>query len=485
MHKLAESVLAYIRKHDLLRPGDRVGAAVSGGADSVALLRILLELRSELGIVLSVVHLNHMLRASESDADEQFVRELANAYGLPLVAESRDVSAHAKEKKLSIETAARELRYEFFSDCLERERLGKIATAHTLDDQAETVLLKLIRGAGTRGMAGIYPRVELECSAEGEAKSIIRPLLATRRSDIESYLRDRGQAWREDSSNLDLHHTRNRIRHEILPLLQQLNPRVNEALSGAAEMARAEDELWTAEVQRHLAGLWTCSEASGRLRQDALHALPLAFRRRVLRAAAQSVGLELDFDQVEEVLALSRESATVALPDSWRARKYKRYIVFEKAAQASTPDYQYPVVVPGTVRIPEAGIAVDTALYTGSNQDQRYNPDHLLDAGLAAKGLIVRNWRPGDRFWPSHNKEPKKIKDLLQAKHVTGEQKRCWPVIGCGDAVLWVRGFGVGQEFQAKSAEGVLIRETSLSSPSPKHIEAFACSENCQLRTGN
>ncbi len=158
MHELAKIVLRYVRKHELLRAGDRVGAAVSGGADSVGLLEFCWNCGAELGIVLSMVHLNHQLRGEESDADEGFVCALAAAHGLEFICESRDVKAYAAEKKLSLEAAAREVRYGFFREAL--TNLDRIATAHTLDDQAETVLMKLARGAGTRGMAGIYPEVE-------------------------------------------------------------------------------------------------------------------------------------------------------------------------------------------------------------------------------------------------------------------------------------------------------------------------------------
>ena len=152
-------MLAYIRKHELLKAGDRVGAAVSGGADSVAMLRLLLELRDEIGIVLSVVHFNHKLRGAESDGDEQFVAELAGRHELPFHGESGEVARHSAEKHLSIETAARELRYSYFRRMLAEDCMDRIATAHTLDDQAETVLMRLARGAGTRGLAGIYPQL--------------------------------------------------------------------------------------------------------------------------------------------------------------------------------------------------------------------------------------------------------------------------------------------------------------------------------------
>ena len=474
MHKLAQSVLGYIRKQDLIRPGDRVGVAVSGGADSVALLRILLELRNELGIVLSIVHLNHTLRGAESDADEKLVRDLANAHELQFLCESRDVKAYAAEKKLSIETAARELRYQFFEKLLRSGELNKLATAHTLDDQAETVLLKLLRGTGTRGLAGIYPVVSLGEATTGAVvtydesqraqrgnKAVVRPLLAAPRADLEHFLTDVNQAWREDSSNLELRHTRNRIRHEVLPLLQKyVNPSVHQTLSEAAEIARAEEEFWSVEAGRWLATVWTRSEESGTLQCDELNQLSLALRRRLVRVAARSLGLNLEFGHVEEVLSLSKEGARVALPSGWTARRQKRTIRIELCKEA-TVDYEHRLIVPGRVAVVEAGIHVATSVGR-DNPDQRYNPDDLLDMRFAENGLAVRNWRAGDRFWPSHSKAPKKIKDLLQDRHVTGEEKKRWPVIACRDEVVWLRGFGVGRDYQSKRNEGILIREEPL-----------------------
>src|SRR5205807_84367 len=270
---LAQRVMRYIRRHKLLNPGERVGVAVSGGADSVALLRLLLELQTELGVVLSVVHFNHKLRGLEADADEQFVADLASRNKLEFRCESGDVTACAAAKRLSVETAAREMRYGFFNQLLAEGRVNRVVTAHTLDDQAETVLLRVVRGAGTRGLAGIYPQlsvsssqfsVDRQSSVAGRqvCGSIIRPLLRVRRKELEAYLFAEGQRWREDSSNRDLRHARNRVRHGILPRLERnLNPAVREILAETAEIARAEEEYWNAEVGRIL-------EAAGRRLRD-------------------------------------------------------------------------------------------------------------------------------------------------------------------------------------------------------------------------
>src|SRR5882762_2611487 len=207
---LIQNVLANLKRRGWLKAGDRLGIAVSGGADSVALLRAMLDLRDELGIVLSGVHFNHSLRGEESEADQAFVWDLTAQHGLQLHDARGDVARRAQEHSLSTEAAARQARYEFFWSLIETGRLDKIATAHTLDDQAETVLLRLMRGTGTRGLGGIHPELTGPAPDRTSRGLIIRPLLHTRRRDIERYLAGLGQRWREDSSNRDLHHTRNR-----------------------------------------------------------------------------------------------------------------------------------------------------------------------------------------------------------------------------------------------------------------------------------
>lgn len=462
-------MLAYIRKHDLMRPGDRVGVAVSGGADSVALLRLMLELRDELGVVLSVVHLNHKLRGAESDADERFVRELGRTHGLEIVAESSDVKAYAAEKKLSLEAGARAVRYALFERLLKDRDLDQIATAHTLDDQAETVLLKLMRGAGTRGLAGIYPERAVSHqpsaasqkpnTAQARDPAVVRPLLGTRQGSLRSYLEEVGQSWREDVSNQDLRHTRNRIRQEILPRLErQVNPAVCETLAEAADIARAEEAYWAQEVDRFLPEVWTRDERGGVLHLRPFAPLALAVRRRLVRAAAESLGIALEFRHVEEILGQACQGGASALSGQWMIARHGDELRFEKAGQPFS-DYQYDLSVPGKIAVPEAGIEVETLAVNGNSQAHRYSAEHLLDLRFAQKPWVVRNWRAGERFWPAHSKQPKKIKDLLQDKHITGDQKRRWPVIACGDEIIWAMGFGVRRDFQANGSEGVLIRE--------------------------
>jgi tRNA(Ile)-lysidine synthase len=471
VHNLAQSVLGYIRKHDLLRPGDRVGVAVSGGVDSVALLRLMLELRGELGLVLVAVHLNHKLRGQESDADEQFVGNLSVSDRLEFLGESRDVNTYAAEKKLSLETAAREVRYQFFKDCIRNKSLDKVATAHTLDDQAETVLMKLARGAGTRGLAGIYPKISIQHSAfssRRKQQSIIRPLLETKRRDLENYLAEIRQDWREDASNRDLRHTRNRIRHGILPRFERhVNPAVREALAETAEISRAEEEYWAAEIERILPQVWVRISGGGFLKAG-IADQSLAVQRRLIRAAGESLGLMLEFRHVEEVRGLSNDGGAASLPEGWTVSRNKGERRFELACGAPTDeDYEYQLSIPGKVTVAEARVQVETLLVLSGHSSELYNPDQLVEPKFVQQALTIRNWHAGERFWPAHMKEPKKLKELLQDRHITGREKKLWPVVASGGEIVWVRGFGIRRDFQSKDAKGVLIRDLPISEGNP------------------
>lgn len=473
MHSLSQTILDYIRKHELLKAGDRLGITVSGGADSVGLLRLLLELRKEIGAVLSVVHFNHQLRGADSDDDERFVADLAQLHKLELHRGSGEVAAYASEKHLSLETAAREMRYQYFRQLLREGRLNRIATGHTLDDQAETVLLKIIRGAGGRGLAGIYPKLSVSrcqpSAVSSQQISIIRPLLGTRRSELEAYLLSLDQSWREDKSNRDLRHMRNRLRHGILPRLERnFNPAVREALAETAEIARAEEEYWEKELARVLPLVWQAHSAEGVLNISALNNLPLALQRRVVRAATECLGWRLDFRHVEEILAQSSNRiATTVLPGGWLVQLEKDALRFVRdRGNPEKSDYEYRLSIPGSVEAPETTSRFEAVLLSG-NAAEGYNPEDLLDRALLAAELKVRNWHPGDRFWPAHTKVAKKIKELLQERHVTGQERKLWPVIVSGQDVVWVRGFPVPARLRRGTVDdkAVLLRETTLKGP--------------------
>ena len=450
---MQDRLFDHIYEQDLMRPGDRVGVAVSGGADSVALLRLLLEIRASLGVVLSVVHFNHKLRGTESEEDEKFVRELANAHGLECFVDSADTRARAAQRKCGIEAAARELRYEFFWKLLSPqgnagETLDKIATAHTMDDQAETVMLRFLRGAGTRGLAGILPVLvrpaQQKISAEDAEKrrtqsAIVRPILDFRRAQLRHYLKRNGQVWREDASNQDSTYARNKLRRELMPTLREFNPSIEQVLSEVAEIARAEEQYWREEVER----------VKGRGSPGAeLLKLPLALQRRIVREAAERSGVRLEFHHVQQILDVLRQAPTrsekrIELPGEHDAIVVEGELRFERRCPKEQElQYEFPLSVPGEVQVPAAGLVIATRLLDRGEGE-------LLDPDRAGS-LRVRNWRPGDRYHPAHTREPKKIKELLQSRQVPAKARALWPVV-VGDAngkeqIVWVPGFAFPEQ---------------------------------------
>ena len=553
VQSLAERVFFHIRREELLRAGDRVGVAVSGGIDSVALLRLLIELRSELGVVLSVVHFNHKLRGAESDADEQFVARLAREHDLEFRVDSEDVAQHAADEHVSLETAAREARYGFFRHLLAggcasgpqglkpqpeagpdgtaeavpfhetpdstaepvpfpnpTHSLDKIATGHTLDDQAETVLMRIIRGAGLRGLGGIHPRIFVEDDDGNVSGEIIRPLLGFHRRELELYLQNLRQPWREDSTNADSRFTRNRVRKLVVPLLEQeFNPAVAENLSELAEIARGEEDYWENEISGWMGttvhwsqpewartatqtpalvqiALGNAPSQDSALRSKIENAPwlvlnasvsrmwflgePIAVQRRLVKAIGENARIPLEFKHVEEILrfaALDDASGkALSLPLGWKLIREPEEIVFvtpDLRDPAPPHDYDYALTVPGEVAVYEAGSSISTQRIPADAQP-RYNPDHLLDAESLPGLLRVRNWRPGDRFWQAHTKSPKKIKELLQERHVAQAERKVWPLIVSGDEIVWLRGFATPAKLRPKPGrEAILIAEIPLA----------------------
>ena len=472
---MIEQVREYVERQRLLQPGDRVAVAVSGGADSVALLGVLLELLRDLGIVLSMAHFHHGIRGAEADADQAFVKELAQRFDLELHLGSGDVPGHARSHKLSLETAARELRHLWFAQLVRENRVDKIATAHTLDDQAETVLMRILRGAGSRGLAGIFP-------AQKE-KHLVRPLLVSSRREVEAYLVSLGQPWREDSSNRDLSHTRNRIRHQLLPELERdFNPSIRQALADLAEVARSETEYWDAEISSLMPKLLRPGKPSrsGRttsgdaLRTQALdlrtfHELPAALQRQVLHEIARRMGIALEFKHIQQLIELASEKAStkrLLLPGGQVAVRTFRELQFSPAKEdTALLDYQYLLAIPGEVTVRELG-SVIRARVIDSRQQAQCCSTSLLNRSMLATQVTVRNWRAGDRFFPANTRSPKKLKELLQAgrlgQQLSPVERRMWPLIESEGQIIWVRGFAAPAALMAEEGDAVVIEEITL-----------------------
>ncbi len=423
-----------------LRAGMRVAVGVSGGADSVALLRAMAEAAPEIGLVLLVAHVHHGIRGAAADEDEQFVRELAGRMGLEFLAHRVDTPATARDQKQTMEEAARELRYAWFRELLAAGRADAVATAHTLDDQAETVLHRLLRGAWTEGVSGIHPMV---ACAPG---LILRPFLGVRRTEIEAWLREQGQTWREDATNADTTYTRNRIRHELLPALAEFNPRVAEQLAHMATIARDEEAYWEAELRRLLPGLVlpgkpvrgggravsTHPEEGGAgMELERLRALAPAVRRRVLRAAAEGLGCGLNFEQTERLMAMCgpegprRQELTAEL----RAERTARELRLMRGGAASGAGSVraaevYELPIPGEV----TGLGV--TLRARLTRDA---------AGTAQEPAILRTPKAGDRVTLRHSRGPKPLKEIFERMKVEAEARPSWPVLEWKGQIVWMK----------------------------------------------
>ncbi len=438
----------------------KIAVAVSGGADSLFLLTALHQLnRSH-----AVIHLNHKLRGPESDADEAFVRALAAQHALPFH------TAALPPPEGNTEQEARRLRYNFFNACIARNLCDTVATGHTLDVQAETVLFRFLRGSGTAGLSGIRPT-----TTEG----IIRPLLEIRRQDIRAWLTAHNIPWREDASNANLDFQRNRIRHTILPELAQLNPSLPDVLASTAAWARDEEDYWTAELDRLEPLYLRPAPETVILDIEPFASLPAALQRRLLRRAIGRVRGDLraiGFHHVEAIRALmqTREgSGRIQLPDLDVFRSFDQLRLAPQHFDARIErNFSVPITIPGRTTVPERLLSIDMEQFSPSGV---YNSDvNALDWAKCRGSLHLRNWRPGDQMERADRPGAAvKIKTLFQEYRIPLWERRRWPVIVLRSAVMddsadadivWTRKFGAARQFAAlpESESVVLVRDSAV-----------------------
>jgi tRNA(Ile)-lysidine synthase len=440
---MLERVASAISNYRMFQAGEHVGVAVSGGADSVCLLHALRELAPRWDLRLSVLHLNHRLRGEESRRDAEFVADLAAQLGLPAVIREVDVAATPG----NLEQAARAARLAFFREAIAGGAVAKVAVGHTRSDQAETVLFRFLRGAGSAGLSGIRP-----ITSDG----IVRPLLGVVRAEVEEFLRSRAIAWLEDSTNRSLEFARNRIRHELLPhLAREWNPAIVETLANTADWACAEEEYWEEELDRLAAGRLQDLPGAVLMRVDDLRELPLAAARRLVRRAMERVKGDLrgiDFQHIAAVLDLASSSeghGRVQAPglDIFRSFEWLR-TARPVADSLASRNYCVTAHLPGVARVPAMGIAVSLELIENSESsgplDCVYNNSGTswLDGGKVAGPLQLRNWRPGDQYWPVGSAGGEKIKTLFQEARIPLWERRHWPVLTAGESIVWARKFG-------------------------------------------
>jgi tRNA(Ile)-lysidine synthase len=484
--RLSERVLGAIRRHELVPPGGRVVVALSGGSDSVALLLLLRELQAsgELDVV-AAAHLNHGLRES-AHHDEQFCRALAGGFGIPFRADLIDVRARAARDRTSVEDAGREARYELFDRVAGEFRADAVATGHTRDDQAETFLLRLLRGAGPRGLSGIHPKVRLPAEAPKARRWVIRPVLDCSRDDLREYLAARGQPFCEDESNADLSIPRNRVRHELLPLLRErYSPAIADVLARDAAIARADDDRLQREaidLARSIVLPNRATESGTPIREVeldvvALAALHPALAVRVARIALQELTPDrfVGFDHVEGLLELVRSDgskhASLSLPGQYAERRGSRIVLSREPFKPYSNSFRVPLSIPGEVILTEQGWAVSA--HVGSDPTLGSDPkvrsfrnvlgsDPKAFSAFAQRvsgGLAVRSRQPGDWLRPlGMGGRRKKLQDVLVDRKVARDRRDSIPiVVDETDRIVWVVGEAVTEDFRVTEPSQAVI----------------------------
>jgi tRNA(Ile)-lysidine synthase len=480
-------VLNTIDRHAMIRAGERVGIGVSGGADSIASLRIFCDLQSQLGIHLAVLHFHHQLRGAEADADEAFVAGLARNLGIEFIADRADVAGEARRNGWNVEDTARRMRYQFFERVAASHQLQRVVVAHTADDQAETVLAHILRGTGSTGLAGIYPVAGL----------VIRPLLDIRRRELRDYLNQIGQPWREDASNQDTARTRAKIRHNLLPLLERdFEPAVVPRLARMAGLAREEESFWRALENEHFAAL-VARQPTGELSlkvDDLLLPYPafsasehkreladvpwLAVSRRLVRRICFELAgtrRQLTARHVEDVLHLASKSlsgARLELPGIIVERVFDRLTFAASAARRASasetaPQFEYTIDLPGRseascVVIPEIKRRFSLKVVDWSSRSRETRDEQgTLDFDSLRWPLTMRNWHPGDSYRPHRRLRAHKLKQFLLKARIPPGDRAGWPVLTCEGELVWAPRCPAAEKFAPRSGTrvGLVISE--------------------------
>lgn len=472
---LTERVNAAIRRHKLLDRGSRVLVGVSGGADSTALLHLLCCLAPRLKLTLAIAHLHHGIRGRAADEDARWVRKLGRQLGLRTIVGRADVPGLARRAGISIEMAARQARNTFFLSAARRARCDTLALAHTADDQAETVLMRLARGAGSEGLRGIAR------SRVVEGLRRVRPLRDVRRAELEAWLCRRGIGWREDETNRDISILRNRVRHRILPLLEaELNPRAREALCRAADILEGENALLNMLAEQKLAQL-VCGRRAQEMNlagaMDDGGAGPdseggRALWRRVIRkwlAAAGAPAGAQEYEPVERVLGILRcaglgKNAAASLPGNWEVRRTGARL-YCGAAGRMAPGAGGRLTVPGRLALAGPGLLVTAERRAGIVRERgkigRYPAEASISSrALGRRCLRVRTWRPGDRIEPWGLDGSRKLQDVFTDAKVPRAERDRIPVFECGGRIVWVPGYRIarGWAVESESAPAVRLR---------------------------
>lgn len=443
---LSGQIRKFAERYPALLQAGRVGVAVSGGGDSVALAVAAREVWPDL----LLLHVNYGLRGEASELDEQLVRELAGRLSVHVEVQR----FHPEDRS---EETLRELRYAWFDQC----PVDAVLTAHTRDDQAETLLFRIVRGTGLSGLAGVLPVA---------ADRYYRPFLDLSRSQIREWLCERDIVWREDSSNLDLAYRRNWIRHELLPVLRrELNPEADQALAHLAEIALDEESWASAHAVSSLDKLLQPEGQALILHCEPFNSQPIGLRRRMMRELLERVKgnlREIDFAHVEAALQLSLEpegNGRIQVPglDLMRSFGWLRVIRLEVLKELPERNFRLPFPFPGEVIVPEGAGSLSSEVDSMCNYNESggsLDYDRVLAALDVERRLELRNWRPGDSYTRAGATGPEKVKELFQKYRIPLWRRRSWPIVVLGDLPVWVAGFGPAAEFATTPESRTVLR---------------------------
>lgn len=441
-------VLQTIHKYNMLSHGERVLVGISGGPDSVALLHVLKQIEKDMGIEIYAAHVHHGIRGTVADQDAEFVAQLCQQWNVPLFVERVDVPRLADEGGLTLEEAGRIVRYRFFDEVLQDIRGHKVALGHNRDDQAETILHRILRGTGMQGLQGIKPVRQ---------NKFIRPLIEVSRAEIEEYCHQNGLEFRVDVTNRDVAYTRNRIRHELIPYIKQhFNPNIVDALVRMGAIIRDEEEFLQDYCQKEYDRLVRAfSQNELRIDLDGFLARPIAVKRRVLRMALMAMGGTLDeigANHVEDVLDMASNSATGAmltLPNDIRVLKdYDSIVVWRGEFRPAVPLFEYSLDIPGRVIIKECGIEI-TAQWVQHKEVSFSSPWRAYIDGDVIKGrLRVRNRRQGDRFKPFGMEGTKRLKEYFIDRKVPRHERDGIPLVVDEKNIIWVVGWQIHDDYK-------------------------------------
>ena len=449
--RLGQRVLGFIQENKLVSSQHCLLVAVSGGPDSVCLLHILVKLREELGIRLHVAHLNHQLRGAESEADAHYVADLAHRLDIPASIEQRDVKAFKIQQRISLEEAAREVRYTFLAQVAKSIGANRVAVGHTADDHIETILMHLIRGTGTRGLRGLQPSSRWQSS--GSSLTIIRPLLPVSRRETADYCHNHQLMPRIDASNLSLSPLRNRIRHQLLPLLESYNPRVAEALLRTARIAdddlafmdKEMDRLWSKIVQKQ--GNTITLDKEGFLE------LPPALKRYLLRRAIEDLLgnlKDIESRHIEEIMdALTKPAGKrLSLPGGLIfSIEYNRYLLgSDRASLSPFPILatEFALKLPGETVLP--GWRIEATIISREQMPEKDEDfTAYFDRDKTGDKLLVRPRQPGDRFQPLGMNQPKKLGEFMIDAKIPSAWRQRIPLVCSPQHILWVVGWRIDE----------------------------------------